>query len=177
MSRPTLEPKLAVEQFRRWYWLKSELVAFCRAVRLSTVGTKPELAQRIEAYLSGKPVPEAQKVSRRVGTMPTTFTPDTVIGEGWRCNQGLGVFFKSVCGPGFRFNAAVRQVIHEGKGRPLSEAIAAYKHSILPNSPKQPIIAQNQYNQHTRDFFVRYPNATRAQCIADWKRKRQQGEV
>jgi SAP domain-containing new25/Domain of unknown function (DUF6434) len=176
MPRPALETTIAVEEFRRWYWLKAELAALCKVIQVTTVGTKPDLTARIDAYLSGKPAVVVQQ-SRRVGTMPSSFTPETVIGEGWRCNPALGAFFKDVCGKSFRFNAAVRQAIHEGKGKTLSEAIAIYQQSTLPNLPKQPIIAQNQYNQHTRDFFARHKNATREQCIAEWRRKREQGAV
>jgi hypothetical protein len=176
MPRPALETTLAVEEFRRWYWLKTELAAFCKVIRVSAVGTKPDLAARIDAYLSGNPAVVVQQ-TRRIGAMPNSFTPETVIGIGWRCNPALGAFFKQACGKGFRFNAAVREAIHEGKGKTLAEAIAIYEQSKLPNSPKQPIIAQNQYNQHTRDFFARHKNGTREQCIAEWRLKREQGAV
>jgi hypothetical protein len=176
MSRPALKTTIAVEEFRRWYWLKAELAEFCKAIRVSAAGTKPDLTARIDTYLSGE-TPVVVQQARRVGAMPSSFTPETVIGEGWRCNPELGAFFKKVCGKRFRFNAAVRQAIHDGKGKTLADAIAIYQRSTLPNAPKQPIIAQNQYNQHTRDFFARHKNATREQCIAEWRRKREQGAV
>jgi hypothetical protein len=176
MSRPALEPTISVEDFRRWYWLKSELIALCRRLRVTTSGSKPELAARIEAHLTGKPLP-ADKQTRRSGDMPSHFTAETVIGEGWRCGPALGAYFRQVCGKGFRFNAAIRHVIHEGAGKTLAEAAEVYRQSKLPNTPKQPILAQNQYNQHTRDFFAQHKNATREQCLAAWRRKRKEGAV
>jgi SAP domain-containing new25/Domain of unknown function (DUF6434) len=156
--------------------MKSELTLFCKLIRVSAVGTKPELTSRIDAYLSGKPAVTVAK-RRRAGSMPSHFSTETVIGEGWRCNPELGAFFKEVCGRGFRFNAAVRQVIHEGAGKRLAEAIEIYRKSKLPNAPRQPIIEQNQYNQHTRDFFAQHKNATQEQCIAAWRLKRELGAV
>jgi hypothetical protein len=176
MSRPSLELTITVEEFRRWYWLKSELATFCKRIRVTSSGSKPDLTARIEAHLSGKPVRTVNQ-ARRTGEMPSHFTAETVIGKGWRCNPVLGAYFRQVCGKGFRFNAAIRQVIHEGAGKRLAEAAETYRQSTLPNSPKQPIIAQNQYNQHTRDFFAQHKNATREQCLAAWHRKREQGAV
>ena len=51
--------------------------------------------------------------------MPAVFTAATVIGAGWRCNPGLGAYFRKVAGQGFRFNAAMRDFIHNGAGRTL----------------------------------------------------------
>ena len=37
-QRPSLETALTGAEFSRWYWLKTELVAFARSHRLSTTG-------------------------------------------------------------------------------------------------------------------------------------------
>jgi SAP domain-containing new25/Domain of unknown function (DUF6434) len=176
MSRPNLEPSIPVAEFRRWYWLKSELVTFCRHNGLGTGGSKPQLAARIDAYLCGNAVPAVIQAKRNA-LMPKVFTRDTIISAGWRCSPALGAYFRGVCGAGFRFNAAIRQFVHEGQGKTLGEAATHYEQSVAPGAPRQPIIAQNQYNQHTRDFFANYPNATRKECLAAWYRKRDQGRV
>jgi SAP domain-containing new25/Domain of unknown function (DUF6434) len=176
MSRPSLEPQIPVTEFRRWYWLKSELVTFCRQNCLGIAGSKPELAARIDAYLSGNAAPTVMQAKRN-GLMPEKFTSNTIIGAGWRCSPALGAYFRGVCGAGFRFNAAIRMFIHEGQGKTLGEAASHYKRSVAPGAPRQPIIAQNQYNQHTRDFFANHPNATRKNCLEAWHSKRDKGNV
>ncbi len=51
-SRPKLDNKIAVEDFKDFYWLKKELTNFCRKYGINSTGRKPEIAKRIEKYLS-----------------------------------------------------------------------------------------------------------------------------
>ncbi|GAB5519950.1 MAG: DUF6434 domain-containing protein [Rhodothermales bacterium] len=167
--RPDLTVNLSPDEFRAWYWLKSELVGFCRTEGLPTGGAKAEIADRITAYLAGDPLPAPKPRPKRAGSMPETFDLDTVIGEGWRCSPALGAFYRSVCGSGFRFNAAMRDFIHTGSGRKLAEGIEVYEAS---KNVKRPIAASLEYNQHMRRYFDTHPGATREEAIAAWWTKR-----
>jgi hypothetical protein len=125
-KRPFLFASLTAQDFASWYWLKEELVAFCREHQISPSGSKLQLQSRITDDLSGKnPVrpPSPQHTSTK---MPTHFTMDTVIGEGWRCNPSLGAFFKQTLGPGFHFNAPTRDFIHTKPGSSRQQAIDAW---------------------------------------------------
>ena len=42
-SRPPLNRSLSVDEFRHYYWLKDELVAFCREQGISRAGSKLEI--------------------------------------------------------------------------------------------------------------------------------------
>lgn len=68
MNRPPLTQQptkqLTVAQFDRWYWLKDELVLFCRGARLPTAGSKLEVADRIRNYLDGKPTAQPIRARR-----------------------------------------------------------------------------------------------------------------
>jgi hypothetical protein len=174
--RPELTNPMTEAQFLRWYWLKSELVSFCKSVSLPTHGQKPELMQRVANYLAGRAQPSTAAI-RRAAKMPESFELALVIGEGWRCSVSLGQFFKEQCGPRFRFNAAVRDFIHHRQGATLADAVRCYEESVAPNAPRQVIIRQNQYNQHFRDYFLKNPQATRAEAIAAWKAKREDASI
>jgi SAP domain-containing new25/Domain of unknown function (DUF6434) len=169
--RPSLDRRLSAESFAQWYWLKEELVVFCRDSGITTSGSKPELTQRVIAFLNGASLPPSIKIRRR-GNMPDVFSLSTVIGKGWRCNPALGQFFRSHCGNGFRFNAAMRNFIHSEVGRTLEEAMHCYRASVSPSALKQEIIAQNEYNRHTREFFRQNPGASREEVLAAWWEKR-----
>jgi SAP domain-containing new25/Domain of unknown function (DUF6434) len=171
MQRPELNAHLSANEFAHWYWLKEELLQFCRAERLPVTGSKPQLSERIAAHLAGQSAPTKQ-APRRAGAMPTSFALDTVIGPGWRCGPALGAFMRVHCGNGFRFNAAVRNFIHTHSGQHLADAVACYQRSVARGAPVPQIIPQNEYNQHTRDFFAQNPGATRQQAIAAWQAKR-----
>jgi hypothetical protein len=66
----------------------------------------------------------------------------------------------------------MRNFIHTQAGASLAQAVACYHQSIANGAPKQAIIAQNQYNQHTRDYYAQHPGATREEVIEAWWAKR-----
>ena len=171
MERPLLTRRLSATEFARWYWLKTELVAFCHELRISGVGSKPEINARISASLAGASAP-ARTPRRARGEMPVAFRTDTFIGAGWSCNPALGAFFRAQCGNAFRFNAAVRAFIHTQEGQPLSAAIDCYRASVAPGAPRQALAAQLEYNRHTRDYYRNNPGATPGEVVAAWRVRR-----
>ena len=92
MLRPELTRELSESEFRAWYWLKSELAIFCRREDLSATGSKQALADRIAAHLSSRPLPATPPGRKTAGSMPTRFTMETVIEDGWRCTRDLREF-------------------------------------------------------------------------------------
>lgn len=168
--RPALTPSLPEQEFLRWYWLKRELVDFCRLQGIPAAGSKQAVAERVAHLLSGRPMrrPAAARPVR--DSMPQRFSAATVIGRGWRLTRSLRGYFEGVHGPGFRFNAALRAFISHGDGRTLREASDCYRRSLTDDPG--PIAAQFEYNRHTRDFFRRNPGATRAQALAAWWARR-----
>jgi hypothetical protein len=171
MQRPTLTTTLDAGEFLRWYWLRAELVTFCRQVVLSTSGIKPELTERIAAHLGGKKPPAVSKTVRNA-VMPSEFTLHTRIGAGWRCGPALGAFMRAHCGKSFRFNAAVRHFVHHEVGRTLGEAVECFRKSVAPGAPKSTIPKQLEYNQHTRAFYEANPGASRQEVLQAWWARR-----
>lgn len=169
MERPELSVGLAAEEFRRWYWLKEELVTFCRDQGLSSSGLKREIESRIAVFLEEGRRRRATGGNRRAGVMPERFSMHSVIGEGWRCGPALGKFLRGELGEGFRFNAAVREFIHNGVGRRLGEIAAVYRESL---GRKREIPEQLEYNRHFREYFQEHPGASREETIAAWWQKR-----
>ena len=170
MPRPPLDLALAPDVFREWYWLKDELLVFCRIHDLPTAGPKQEVADRIATFLTDGTVLAPRKRTRPAGTMPTTFTRETVIGPGWRCSQTLRAFFEREAGPGFRFNETLRTFIREGEGRTLADALAVWEENRGARTDE--IAPQFEYNRHMRTYFEAYPEATREDAIAAWHDKR-----
>lgn len=170
--RPDLTADLAPAEFLAWYWLKEEMVQFCRANGLPTAGSKPELESRIEAFLAGQPLAKRTSPARPATKMPSTFRPEMRIEPGWRCNPALGAYFRSTLGNGFRFNKPMRDFIHTQCGKALLEAEHCYLASIRPGAVRPPILRQLEYNQHLRDFYAAHPGATRKDAIEAWWQKR-----
>lgn len=171
MHRPELNSQLSAAEFRSWYWLKSELLAFCRRAGINGTGSKQDLTARIAAHLDGTVLHIAASLPRK-GKMPSAFTLETVIGEGWRCNRALGDFLRAQCGKGFRFNALVRNLIHTQPGITVADLVDAYLAGETSDTPVAEIPAQFEYNRHTREFYANNPGASRQQVLKSWWAKR-----
>ncbi len=180
-ERPPLTAQLSAQEFAAWYWLKEELVSFCQTTKISPTGRKRAIEARIFDFLAGRSTNAKPKRRlhpappvRHTGPMPDKFHLVTLIGPGWRCGPKLGAFLREHLGPGFRFNAPVRDFFHTGAGKRLGEVEAVYRESIRPDAPTRPIPEQLEYNRHFREYFQSHPNATREAAIAAWWAKRLQ---
>ncbi|MGW6172766.1 SAP domain-containing protein [Arthrobacter sp. NPDC055138] len=63
-SRPEPTASLSAQEFLRWYWLKTELQQFARALGISATGDKESITARIAAVLGGEPAPPQRAWSR-----------------------------------------------------------------------------------------------------------------
>lgn len=168
MTRPILTEHTPADDFASFYWLKEELVTFCRAQGLSTQGSKQELSARIRQFLESgtaqKPVPPAV----RKAAMPGTFTRQSIIAPGWRCSQELRAFFEREIGASFHFDGVMRDFIHHGAGKTLDEAIIAWEaEQKKPQQPKE-IAPQFEYNRYIREYFSAHPGAGLDEAIQAW---------
>ena len=73
-KRPSLTPLTPVNDFLDYYWLKQELVDFCRAHQLKTTGSKVAITARIAQWLrTGQPPLEPIKSKRKPGSAGPLF--------------------------------------------------------------------------------------------------------
>jgi hypothetical protein len=172
MSRPELTEKTTAADFRAYYWLKEELVAFCRATGLSTAGSKQEITERIGRFLeTGKREAPAISGTKSSGKMPDHFTRETVIGQNWRCSEPLRAFFSAEIEKPFKFNQVMRDFVKYGQGKTLGEALDTWE--AANESPTHTEIApQFEYNRHMRAYYEAHPDATREDAIKAWKQLR-----
>ena len=175
-DRPPLHSNISAEDFQAFYWLKEELLGFCRTHDLPTSGSKQVLTERIIFFLTTGSVPvQKPAVKRRAAAkMPEQFTRDMVIGPGWRCSQALRFFFLQEIGPQFHFNGVMRDFIRDGVGRTLGEAMDAWEADHSQPKIEKEIAPQFEYNRHFREYFKSHHGAIREEAIAAWKVKRAQ---
>ena len=97
MERPDLDKELDSQTFRSFYYLKEELMAFCRENGLPVSGGKLEISDRIACFLdTGKVV--LAPADRHVTTMPEVISPDSKIESNFRCSERHRKFFKQEIG-------------------------------------------------------------------------------
>ena len=122
IQRPALDLEIDVRDFLAFYWLKSELVEFCRVNDLPTSGSKTELTERIAYFLrTGELLlPEKRPKLKTDGQVPTL---ETIITADYRSNQINRAFFEEVIGKHFHFSTAFQQFFKDNVGKTFGDAV------------------------------------------------------
>jgi hypothetical protein len=172
-KRPELTRGLHSQIFREYYYLKSELVEFCRKEQLLASGSKAELTDRIEAYLqTGKRGAAAKPISGKSSVCPE-MSLASEIEENFRCSEHHRDFFKSVIGGSFKFNVEFQTWLKTNAGKTYADAVSAYKEiAERKKTTTTEIGGQFEYNAYIRAFFEANKGRTLAQAIACWKHKK-----
>jgi hypothetical protein len=172
-KRPELMRGLSSQCFREYYYLKSELVEFCRKERLSASGSKAELADRIEAYLqTGKRIAAVKPSTNKPSVRPA-MSPASVIEENFRCSERHRDFFKSVIGDSFKFNVEFQTWLKTNAGKTYADAVSAYKEiAERKKTTATEIGRQFEYNAYIRAFFEANKGRSLTQAITCWKYKK-----
>ena len=181
-QRPELTAETSPEDFLDFYWLKAELVAFCRAAELRTSGSKIELTERIAHYLkTGEELsparPSRPRPTSRFDWSTAELTRDTIITDNYKNTQNVRAFFEEEIGPRFKFNTPFMNWMKSHSGSTLGEAIVEWERiaAVKKNRTASPEIApQFEYNRYIRDFLADNPGRSRETAIAHWKIKKSQ---
>ena len=171
-DRPVLTTELKRKEFLEYYFLKEELVCFCRENGLPTSGGKAELTERIAYFLdTGKVL--AAKTVRTQKHKISTITRDSIIESDFVCSELHRAFFKREIGESFSFNVAFQKWLKSNAGKTYADAIVAYNEIKNTKKPgKKDIDSQFEYNTYVRDFFEDNKGASLEDAIKCWKYKK-----
>lgn len=155
-----------VSVFLNTYYLKEELITFCRQEGLQSTGSKEQLLTTISWYLETR----EKRIVRSTKKVKVKASLDSLIVENMMCDESLRFFFKQHIKPSFHFSVAFQKWLRNNVGKTLRDAIAAY-----PNLQKEQQIAkQFEYNRYIKAFYLDNPKASKAVAIACWNYKKQQ---
>ena len=180
MSRPRLDENISPAEFREYYWLKEELVAFCREVGIDCSGAKSDISDRIEAFLRTGVKPQ-KAVAKKLETLSSfdwnneVLSPATVITDNYKNTQNVRKFFTQHIGTHFSFNVQFMNWTKANVGETLETAIAEWKRIHIQKKDKNiktEIAPQFEYNRYIRDFLADNPDKTIAEAIHFWKLKK-----
>lgn len=173
-ERPELDRQLDGKTFREYYYLKEELVDFCRKYGLPVTGGKTELTERIAVFLdTGRILEPASAKTSKKALCVGELTTESIIEDGFVCSEKHRAFFKKHIGESFKFNVAFQKWLKANAGKTYSDAIAAY-HTILEEkkNSKTTIDRQFEYNTYIRDFFADNEGLSLEDAIRCWKYKK-----
>lgn len=173
MDRPILDTKLDSKTFREYYYLKKELVDFCRKNAIPTSGGKIEIADRIAHFLDTGEILSTKKTKKKSPVI-LHITEDTIIEPNFVCSEKHRAFFKEKIGSSFSFNVAFQKWLKCNTGKTYNDAITAY-YQILEDkkTQKTSIDKQFEYNTYIRDFFADNNGKSLNEAIKCWKYKKQ----
>lgn len=108
-ERPVLDKNLDSKTFRDYYYLKEELVNFCRENGIPVSGGKIEITDRIAYFLDTGKILSAQ-TARKKAIIVSPLSEDTKIDRQ------------------FEYNTYIRDFFADNKGKSLEEAIKCWKY-------------------------------------------------
>ena len=173
-DRPALDCSLDSKTFGQYYYLKEELIGFCRKNGLPAGGSKGELTERIAYFLdTGKVLAPPKKSARARTVNDEVLTPESVIEQDIVCSEKHRAFFKQHLGKGFSFNVAFQKWLKANAGKTYADAISAYREILeRKKSEKSAIGRQFEYNTYIRDFFAANKGRSLEEAIKCWKYKK-----
>lgn len=171
-ERPDLDINLDGKTFREYYYLKEELVDFCRKHNLQATGGKLELADRIAEFLDTGKRNSATHIKRKSPSVGE-ITLDTVIESNFVCSEKHRAFYKEHIGKSFSFNVLFQKWLKSNAGKTYRESIDAYYRILEDKKKKKTTIdRQFEYNTYIREFFADNKDKNLEQAIKCWKYKK-----
>ena len=177
-KRPKLNKDITVTDFKEFYWLKEELINFCRTENIDRKGGKIELSLRIEEYLkTGKKIKsdKNKKPTSKFDWNNEILNLNTIITDNYKNTENVRLFFSKHIGNHFKFNVKFMNWMKQNIGLNLEDAVIEWNKirtdSKENKSPKS-IAPQFEYNKYIRDFLKDNSNKTKAEAIEFWKIKK-----
>lgn len=178
MTRPKLDENISIENFQNYYWLKKELVDFCRNLGINTSGGKIDISYRIEQYLkTGEKIVHSgkEKSISKFNWNSTKLDLNTLITDNFSCTENVRSFFKQTIGENFKFNVPFLKWLKSNNRKTLEEAIEKWKEINAhkkDNNFKTEIAPQFEYNTYIREFMSDNRNLSMKDAINCWNSKR-----
>lgn len=180
MNRPPLDTNLSVETFSEHYWLKEELVNFCRKVGISRSGGKRDISDRIARFLETGTIVTKQTCpkEKRVASFDWNheiLSTATIITDNYKNTENVRAFFEQQIGKRFKFNVHFMNWMKTNSGKTLGDAIEEWKRIYelkKDKNYKSEIAPQFEYNRYTRDFHAQNPGLSVKDAIKCWEMKR-----
>ena len=172
MDRPELNNQLDSKTFREYYYLKEELIDYCKKNDLQTTSCKIELTDRISKFLdTGERIFKVYD-SRRTKIIDE-ITLESIIEDNFVCSEKHRAFYKKEIGKSFSFNVLFQKWLKSNAGKTYKDSIEAY-YKILEDKKnnKTTIDKQFEYNTYIRDFFNDNKDKTLDDAIKCWKYKK-----
>lgn len=180
-SKPNLDRNISLTDFNDFYWLKAELVEFCKQNGISTLGGKIELSDRIRHYIitgkTNRNEPKKSISKSKFDWNKEKLTLNTEITDNYKNCENVRSFFIKEIGLHFTFNVIFMKWMKENVGKTLYDAIIEWNRINELKRSKDYISEINpqfEYNRYIRAFLADNPELSSKDAMKHWKLKRSQ---
>ena len=173
--RPKLDKSVHPNRFLEHYWLKAELIAFCKEWGIPRNDGKQEITKRIHHYLlTGDVLQPGRKHALSKSKPGIELSLESKIPEDYTNDEVHRAFFKKMVGDHFKFNVLFMNWMKVNSGKTYREAIDIWQaiHKAKLSGKTHEIGPQFEYNQYSRDFFASNPDKSRQEMVACWNFKK-----
>lgn len=171
-TRPILSSFLNCDIFIQYYYLKDELMIFCKNEGLQATGSKIDLTERIYNYLKSGSKESIKKISKPKNII-ASIELDSIIEDNFVCSEVHRAFYKKVIGNLFSFNVEFQKWLKNNSGKSYQDSIIAYCEILeYKKNNKTKIDKQFEYNTYIREFFLDNNDKTLNEAIMCWKYKK-----
>ena len=179
-KRPNLNKDISIKDFREFYWLKEELMKFCKEEGLKTIGGKINISNRIEIFLRTGDKQQSKsktktKSKSKFDWKTEKLSLDTEVTDNYKNTENVRKFFEEQIGKQFKFDVKFMNWMKNNFGKTLRDAIIEWeriKAEKKSNTKPKEIAPQFEYNRYLRDFIADNPSLNRALGIELWKMKK-----
>jgi hypothetical protein len=179
MDRPILDKNISLTDFNDFYWLKEELIKFCKDNHIPSTGGKIEIADRIRSFIStGNVILNKSKTVKKKSSFnwsTETLTVNTTITDNYKNGENVRAFFIREIGTHFSFNVIFMDWIKQNIGKTLGDAVKEWNQINELKKDKNytsEIAPQFEYNRYMRAFLADNPNLSSKDAMKHWKLKR-----
>lgn len=179
MSRPELNDNISVDDFTSFYWLKEELVAFCRINGMSAAGSKIDIAERIKHFLISGEIPVfaktgTNKARSKFNWSTAVLSLNTVLTDNYKSTENVRRFLISQIGH-FYFTVDFMKWAKQSAGKTLGDAVKEWTRQYNLKKDKHhtsDIAPQFEYNRYMRAFLADNPGKKTKEAMKYWKLKK-----
>lgn len=175
-GRPKLDNNISLDDYLNYYWLKKELVQFCREVGINSEGWKLEINERIIEYLSNHTIDRKTKAKpKKKSNEVSELRLDMIVTESFKRNPRTTEFFKSIDSR-FHYSVRLNKYIRDNIGKiTYQDIITEWK--VEYEQKKQgikttPDLPQCEYNQFVKDYLADNTERKFKDAVAAWNVKK-----
>jgi hypothetical protein len=177
MKRPKLTKNIDIKTFLDYYWLKSELIQFCKIYKLNTTGNKFDLLKRVQYFIEtgnkNKTISKTNSLKYKQDSLNKLDKNSLVLN--YKNDKKTREFFIKEIGSHFRFNDYLRSfnnriidINNKITYGDLIQGWITYENEKKSLNIEKVIGKQFEYNQFMRDFFKNEKGKNRQEAIEAW---------